>query len=239
MKTSRPDRIDLEMAELLRSLQERPTLDVEATLSELTDGAVRMLPSVEHAGITVSARGKVSTATSTGPVPAECDVIQGLYGEGPCLSAARNEEVVRVDDVELDPRWPEYSRAVIERTPIRSVLSLAVVTDSPGVSALNVYAEKPNAFDVGMTDTALTYAAYTAIAWTIARRQEQFDQALHSRDIIGQAKGMVMERFKIDATQAFDLLKRLSQSSNTPLSHIAAELVEAERRESRPHDRQK
>lgn len=164
-------------------------------------------------------------------------MIQGQYGAGPCLSAARDEDIIRVDDIEVDSRWPEYSRAVTECTPKRSVLSLAVVTDSPGLSALNVYTEKPNAFDVGTTDATLTYATYTAIAWRTARRDEQFHQTLESRDIIGQAKGMAMERFKIDATQAFDLLKRLSQSSNTPLTRIAAELVRAEEREPRPADR--
>jgi GAF domain-containing protein len=224
-------RLDLEMSEFVRGLQRRHKLDVKEVLGDLTAGAVRFLPSAQHAGITVAVRGKVSTESCTGPFPAVLDEIQAGCGAGPCLSAARNDDVIRVDDVANDPRWPTYSQAVVERTPIRSVLSLGLVSDSPGVSALNVYAEKPHAFDVGITEAALTYAAYTAMAWTLARRDNQFHQALQSRDMIGQAKGMIMERFRIDAAQAFELLKRLSQSSNTPLATVAAELVEAERLE--------
>jgi hypothetical protein len=232
MNTECPRSLDLEMTGFVRDLQRQQSHDVKGVLSELTAGAVRLVPGAQHAGLTVSARGKVSTVSATGPLPVELDEIQGFYGMGPCLSAAKNENVVRVDDIEHDSRWPAYSQAAIARTPIRSVLSLALVSDSPGKSALNVYAEKPNAFDVGMTQTALMYAAYTSMAWLLVRRDAQFHRAIESRDIIGQAKGMLMERFKIDATHAFELLKRLSQSSNTPLAKVAAELVEAERRES-------
>lgn len=232
MNADFPSSLDVEMTAFVRDLQRQQRVDVKEVLSELTAGAVRLLPGAQHAGITVSARGKVSTESATGPLPAELDEIQDRYGMGPCLSAATHESIVRVDDIEHDPRWPDYSRAAVARTSIRSVLSLALVSDSPGKSALNVYAEKPHAFDVGMTETALAYAAYTSMAWLLARRDAQFHRAIESRDIIGQAKGMLMERFKIDATQAFELLKRLSQSSNTPVVRVAAELVEAERRES-------
>ncbi len=238
MNSEYAPRLDLEMAQFVRGLQERQKLDVKDVLSELTAGAVRFLPSAQHASITVAARGKVFTEASTGPFPALLDEIQGEYGAGPCLSAANNDNVVRVDDVENDPRWPSYSRAVVKRTPIRSVLSVALVSDSPGVSALNLYAEKPNAFDVGTTESAQIYAAYTAMAWTLVRRDHQFHKALQSRDVIGQAKGMIMERFNIDAEQAFELLKKLSQSSNTPLAEVAAEVVEAERLESSETGRQ-
>ncbi|OBK35456.1 hypothetical protein A5658_08670 [Mycobacterium sp. 1245111.1] len=232
MSADFPPSLDVEMTGFIRGLQRQQVTDVKGVLSELTAGAVRLVPGAQHAGITVSAHGKVSTEAATGPLPAELDEIQDRYGMGPCVSAAKNENVVRVDDIEHDQRWPAYSRAAIARTPIRSVLSLALVSDSPGKSALNVYAEKPHAFDVGITETAVTYAAYTSMAWLLVRRDAQFHKAIESRDIIGQAKGMLMERFKIDAVQAFELLKRLSQSSNTPLAKVAAGLVEAERREA-------
>ena len=239
MNSEYAPRLDLKMAEFVRGLQERQNRDVKDVLTELTAGAVRSIPTAQHAGITVAARGRVSTEACTGPFPALLDEIQSEYGGGPCLSAAKNDDVVRVDDVANDPRWPNYSRAVVKRTPIRSVLSVALVSDSPGVSALNLYAEKPNAFDVGTTESALLYAAYTAMAWTLVRRDHQFHRALQSRDIIGQAKGMIMERFSIDAEQAFELLKRLSQSSNTRLADVAVEIVEAERFEPRDAGRRR
>lgn len=230
MSTDRPPGLEFELADFIRALQERQRLDVDEVLAELTQNAVRLLPAVEHAGITESSKGRVTTRSATGPIPVQLDELQGLVGGGPCLHAARHEDVVRVDDVESEVRWPEYARAAMQSTPVRSVLSLALVSDSRAKTALNVYAEKPNAFDVGITEAAQMYTSYAGVAWTLARRDEQFHQALTSRDIIGQAKGMIMERFSIDAAQAFDLLKRLSQSSNTPVATVAAELVEAERR---------
>lgn len=228
MNTTHQGALHQQVTGFILRLQQQPKIDVSAVLNELTDTAVRLLSPVEYAGITTSVKGKVTTQAATGPVPVELDRIQSRYGDGPCLSAARNEEVVRVDDIQHDSRWPGYCDAAIERTPVRSVLSMALITDSASKSALNVYAKKPHAFDVGITETALMYAAYSSMAWTIARRDDQFQQALASRDVIGQAKGMIMERFSIDADQAFGLLKRLSQSSNTPLTQVATQLVEAE-----------
>jgi AmiR/NasT family two-component response regulator len=92
---------------------------------------------------------------------------------------------------------------------------------------LNFYAEHSNAFDDEAAELGLILATHTAVGWNMVRRDEQFRSALASRDIIGQAKGMVMERFKIDAVQAFELLKRLSQNSNTPLAAVARQLVES------------
>jgi len=77
-------------------------------------------------------------------------------------------------------------------------------------------------------ELGLIFATHTALTWNLLRRDEQFKSALASRDIIGQAKGMIMERFNIDAVQAFELLKRLSQNSNAPVAEIARRLVYAD-----------
>jgi hypothetical protein len=219
-------RLDQHMAAFVRTARKRDTLDAATVLSELTAGAVELMPSVEHASITLAHNDNVTTQSSTGPFPTELDKLHQECGTGPFLSTAGNGDIVRVDDVERDIRWPQYSRAVVERTPIRSILSLALDTDAPGRGALNLYAEKPNAFDVGITDTALIYASYAAMAWLLARRDDQFHRAIASRDIIGQAKGIVMERYAVDADEAFALLARLSQSSNMPLAQVATGLVE-------------
>ena len=94
------------------------------------------------------------------------------------------------------------------------------------MGALNVYAEEPNAFDEESEEVGLIFATHSAVAWNSARRDEQLRQALESRDSIGQAKGMIMERYGIGTIQAFELLRKLSQDSNVPLARIAAELIE-------------
>ena len=93
------------------------------------------------------------------------------------------------------------------------------------MGALNVYAEHPNAFDQSSKDIGLVFAAHSSVAWNAARRDEQFKRALASRDVIGQAKGMIMERYGVDAVQAFEVLRKLSQDSNVPLVQVAADLV--------------
>jgi AmiR/NasT family two-component response regulator len=102
------------------------------------------------------------------------------------------------------------------------------------MGALNVYAEQPNSFTDESRNIGLVFAAHSSVAWNSARREEQFKQALASRDIIGQAKGMIMERYGVDAVQAFELLRKLSQDSNVPLIQIANELV-AKSSVSDPH----
>jgi AmiR/NasT family two-component response regulator len=96
---------------------------------------------------------------------------------------------------------------------------------SETMGALNVYAEEPHAFGPETRVIGLIFAAHSSLAWNTARRDEQFQRALASRDIIGQAKGMVMERYGVNAVQAFEVLRKLSQDSNVPLIQIATELV--------------
>jgi AmiR/NasT family two-component response regulator len=107
-------------------------------------------------------------------------------------------------------------------------MSFALFADQKKMGALNFYGEQPRVFDDDAVEVGLIIATYTALAWKLVRREEQFRSALGSRDIIGQAKGMLMERFKIDAVQAFELLKRLSQNSNTPVAVVARRIIESE-----------
>ena len=89
-----------------------------------------------------------------------------------------------------------------------------------------LFAEEPHAFSAEARTLGLIFAAHSSVAWNSARRDEQFQRALSSRDVIGQAKGMIMERYRVDAVQAFEVLRKLSQDSNVPLLQIASELVE-------------
>jgi transcriptional regulator with GAF, ATPase, and Fis domain len=228
MVASRRRGVIREVAELVQTLQQQDT-DLDTVLGELTQSAVSCMPGAQYAGITVACRnGKVRTASATGRYPVLLDEIQEQHQQGPCLSAAWEQHVIRIDDMQLETRWPAYCRDARE-TPIRSVMSFQLFADHNEMGALNFYAEQPHAFDDEAAEFGLMLATHTALAWNMVRRDEQFRSALASRDIIGQAKGMIMERFRIDAVQAFELLKRLSQSSNTPLAVVARQLVESER----------
>lgn len=229
MAASRRSELIREVAELVQTLQQQQDSDVDTVLGELTENAVRAMPGAQYAGITVASRdGKVRTASATDRYPELLDEIQQRHDEGPCLSAGWEHHMMRINDLTRERRWPAYCLEAAEETPIRSIMSFQLFAEHHSMAALNFYAERPNAFDDDAAELGLILATHTALAWNMLRRDQQFRSALASRDIIGQAKGMIMERFNIDAVQAFELLKRLSQSSNTPLVVVARELVESE-----------
>jgi hypothetical protein len=199
---------------------------MDATLSKLTAAATASVPGVQHAGITVATRtGTVETVGATHPLAVTLDDIQRRYAEGPCLSAAWDEQISRIDDMSAEGRWPRYRRDALQQTPIRSVLSFRLFLERKAMGALNFYAEVPHAFAEDAISVGLLWASHTSQAWKMAQRQQQYRASLESRDIIGQAKGVIMERYGIEADQAFSMLKVLSQESNTPLAAIAKRLL--------------
>lgn len=229
MTAKRPSRLLREMAELVQALQQQEITDVDTVLSELTEGAVTSVPGAQYAGITIASRnGTVRTASATDSYPALLDKIQQRHDEGPCLSAAWEQHMIRIDDITREDRWPAFCRDAAQETPIRSIMSFQLFADHRTMGALTFYAEEPEVFDDEAVELGLICATHTALAWHLVRRDEQFRSALASRDVIGQAKGVLMERFKIDAVQGFELLKRLSQNSNTPVAMVARQLVEGE-----------
>jgi GAF domain-containing protein len=153
--------------------------------------------------------------------------LQYSTGEGPCLRAAADHEaVVIVDDLTTDTRWPVFSPSAISHG-IRSMLSLHLYTDRDSIGALNIYARQPHAFTPHSVRTGVLLAAHSAAAIAAATLSADLRIALESRDVIGQAKGMLMERNKITSTEAFDLLITASQHSNRKLRDVAAELTDA------------
>lgn len=228
MAAKRRDGLLLKVAELAQSLQQH-SADVDSVLAELTQSAARSIPGAQYAGITIATReGKVRTASATGPYPALLDEIQQRHEVGPCLSAAWEHHMIRINDLAREQRWQSYCRDAVKETPIRSIMCFQLFADHRTKGALNFYAEQPDAFDDEAAEDGLITATHMALVWNLLRRDEEFHSALASRDIIGQAKGMIMERFNVDAVQAFELLKRLSQSSNNPVAAIARQIVESE-----------
>jgi GAF domain-containing protein len=216
----------LRIAEVVQQLHSRPDMDSDTVIAELAEHAAVEIPGAQYAGITVTRNHKhIDTPAATHKWPILLDEIQQLHREGPCLTAAWEEKTIHVADLEADDRFPLYRRDVLEQTPIRSVMSFQLFIVGETMGALNVYAEQPRVFGQPSRDIGLIFAAHSSVAWNAARREEQFRQALASRDTIGQAKGMIMERYSVDAVQAFEVLRKLSQDSNVPLVRVAAELV--------------
>ena len=216
----------LRIADLVQQLYSRSDADSDTVIAELAEHAAIEIPGAQYAGVTVTRNAKhIDTPAATHKWPILLDEIQQRHREGPCLTAAWEEKTIHVADLETDERFPMYRRDALEQTPIRSVMAFQMFIAGETMGALNVYAEEPNAFGQVSRDMGLIFAAHSSVAWNAARRDEQFKRALASRDTIGQAKGMIMERYGVDAVQAFEVLRKLSQDSNMPLVQVATELV--------------
>jgi GAF domain-containing protein len=216
----------LRIAELVQELHSRPDTDSDTVLAELVEHAAIAIPGAQYAGITVTRNARhIDTPAATHKWPILLDEIQQRHREGPCLTAAWEEKTVHVADLTTDNRFPLYRRDAVEQTPICSIMAFQLFIADETMGALNVYAEQPHVFDQASKDIGRIFAAHSSVAWNSARRDEQFKRALASRDTIGQAKGMIMERYGVDAVQAFEVLRKLSQDSNVPLVQVATELV--------------
>lgn len=216
----------MQPARLVSDLHRRSWSDLPALLRDVIEAATESVLGARHAGITVTQKRRLAeTVSATHRYPVLLDEIQNRCQQGPCLTAATSQESVRIDDLIRDDRWPLYRQEALTQTPIRSVLSLAMPREGGTAATLNFYAEHAHAFDDGSVDLGMVFATHTALVWSMMRRDQQFRAALVSRDIIGQAKGMMMERFNMDAVEAFETLKRMSQDSNTPLAVVARGVV--------------
>jgi len=218
------------IADIVRALHDRSEADSDTVIAELAEHAALEIPGAKYAGVTVTTnRKRVDTPAATHTFAVVLDEIQQRHREGPCLESAREKKTIHIRDLELDFRFPTYRKDALAETPIRSIMAFQLFIAGRTMGALNVYAEEPHAFDHESEEVGLIFATHSAVAWNSARRDEQLRQALESRDSIGQAKGMIMERYGIGPIQAFEMLRKLSQDSNVPLARIAAELIEKSR----------
>lgn len=212
---------------MLRDLERTQPGDTESALRDLTKNAASSLPGAIAAGITVATRnGEVRSLASSDPVAEEVDDIQRRTRQGPCLTSAWEQHTIRISDLETETRWPEFCREALQNTNIRSAQSFQLFRNREAMGALNFYGDRADAFDEDSLELGLILATHTAVAWNLLGRDEQFRSALASRDVIGQAKGMLMERYGIDAVGAFGLLRKLSQESNTPLITLAEQVIQ-------------
>lgn len=207
------------LADVARSLEQTHD-DLDATLNGICDAA-RLIPGAEDAGITLILNAnRFGSRGQTGPIPDQIDRLQEKIKQGPCVDAARKVEMVRVDDMRTERRWPKFSPAAAD-AGVRSMLSFQLWVEDSHLGALNMYSTATNAFDESSEEIAGPLAAHASVALAGARREEQLREAVDSRDLIGQAKGMLMQHYSINADQAFDLMTKLSQERNVKLRQLA------------------
>jgi hypothetical protein len=199
--------------------------DTESVLRTITAGAVTIIPGVRWAGVSLIRGRAVEARVPSDPLVAKLDALQSELNEGPCITALREHHTVHIDDMSQPTPWPKFAEAALE-LGVRCSLSFQLFVLKDNLGALNLYGGEPGVFD----DDSFLYgeilAQHASVALAGDKAGEQLHRALASRDLIGQAKGVIMERFGIDAVQAFALLTRLSQDQNTKLLDIAKRVVE-------------
>lgn len=200
------------------------------TLEQIVTWAVATIDGCDAAGIFLVENEQVATAASSDPVVLELDRLQVATHQGPCLDAVSATGTVYADDLATDVRWSRFAPAAVE-AGIRSTLAIRLAARR--ASALNLYARLPRAF--GATDRAkgLIFATLAGIAIDAAEQRASDDEraenlltALRTRELIGQAQGILMERERITADQAFDVLRRASQHLNIKVREVAQTLIE-------------
>lgn len=214
-------------------------------LDDLTPYLERLVQSVnanidgcDAVGVTVVMEDRPRTAAYTTAGTLEIDAVQYAVGDGPCLDAFRNGRENLVDFAGGEERWPAFIEGC-DPGDVQTLLALPLESGSSRFGALNLYGHARNAFD--RTDLALVRMAAQRAADALAAAVElagarevagQMEQAMASRAVIEQAKGLLMGRHQIDEMVAFELLRRQSQERNLKLRVLAAQLV-AEARSSR------
>ncbi|MFI5589672.1 ANTAR domain-containing protein [Amycolatopsis sp. NPDC051758] len=231
-----PGALASQFADLTRTLLD-VTPTVGGVLKLVVGAAVAIVPGADLVSVTLRAPdGTFHTPVETDPVALPLDQLQYDHGEGPCVESARPDgpAIARSHDLGGDPRWPSFGPGAA-RHGYHSVLATTLVPDArpPRLSgALNIYSTRPAAFDDGAIDIALLLATHASLALahtqavaTAELETEHLRRAVESRDVIGQAKGILMQRRGITAEAAFDVLRSASQDLNVKLADLARTLA--------------
>ena len=193
-------------------------------LAILAEGALDLIPGTELAALVVPAGpGRLAARASSGEKTLQMVGLQNEVGQGPGLDAVSRPEPVQVPDLDAESRWPQFTPAARE-LGVRSLLSVPLVAGTTILGSLTLAASLPHAFDGESEAMAGLFAAHATIALSGQEWQRNLTTALGSRDVIGQAKGILMERFKITPDAAFALLVKASQRTHTKLRTISEEL---------------
>jgi GAF domain-containing protein len=215
--------MDERLAALVGDLTEADSL--AATIEQIVRFAQTSI-GAEHAGITLigpDGRGLHSVG-QTDELIGEFDELQHELGEGPCVDAAVAGGTVWSADLGNDRRWPRWGPAATD-AGLHSLLSMELRARGHRIGALNLYGDRFKQFDEEDAVLARMFAHHAASALAVIRNEEELREALDTRFEIGQAQGILMERFDIDTSQAFNLLRRYSQDHNIKLIDLSRHLI--------------
>ena len=230
-----------DLQESLAGLGELATglLSLEESLTRVAQFAVRAIPGAEGAGLTLLEENRSDTIVATADFVTQVDDIQYSLGQGPCISAAADQQTVMSGSLGGDQRWPQFGSRVA-RLGVHSVVSLPLLTNAGVLGAMNVYAHQKNAFPADAGRLGELFAVPAAIAVQNAqvlaqtkRLASQLQAALSSRGVIERAIGIMMSRSGGTESEALDRLRSLSQHQHEKLPIVAQTIVDEAVRRAR------
>ena len=208
-------------------------LSMDSLLQTVADLSKTVMPGNPETSVLLLVKDKPITVAHTGQLAVDLDETQYERGHGPCLHAARTGELTEIADTRTETRWQDYTQRAAERGNLSSLsIPLVIDQDEQVTGALNVYARQPDAFDEDSRSVATRFGPYAAVAtgnlyaYQSARDlADNLQRALESRAVIDQAKGVLVERYKLTPDQAFQLLAQASMNANRKVRDIADHLV--------------
>ena len=214
-----------ELDRLARALHLRDA-DLQTTLDAIVSIAVDTVSAARYAGLILLIRGQLLPQATIGEPPHTLDLLQQHLGVGPCIDAAQLQTIVRVDDMSAAQRWPTFVGSATARG-VASMLCVPLWVDEARLGTLSLYGTRAAAFTDHHVRLARLYATHAALALAAAQRTAHLHSALRNRDLIGQAKGILIERRGLSPDEAFRCLSLASHATNLKITAVARHLVES------------
>lgn len=203
---------------------------VADTAREAAEFAVASIGGCDAVRISVLRRdGSGATITASDEMVRRVGDLQYRLDEGPSLAAAASQSLVHAGDLHHDDRWPDWAARVVSVAGFSAVISLPLSTVEQELGVVDLFAKRPDAFDEQALEAAQVFAFHLSSYLAMTDAVQNLSAALSTRTIIGQAEGILMERFQLDSVRAFAILRRVSQDTNTRLAEVAEEFVRTRR----------
>jgi transcriptional regulator with GAF, ATPase, and Fis domain len=206
---------------------------VESTVGRIAELAVLAVDGAEECGISLVLGRDIKTVAVTGEVGQKIDALQLETGEGPCMSSIEKQATFYIPDMAHDETWPAFSARAAKETGISSLLGYVLEVGNGALGAINLMSYETDAFEETAIAVGAVFAAQAGVALSnaqthekTARMVEQLEEGIQTRQIIGQAVGIVMATRHLNAEEAFEILKTISQHTNVKLKKVAAGLVD-------------
>jgi GAF domain-containing protein len=194
--------------------------ELDGTLIAILDGVIALVDGVDAAGLNLFVKGRFEPQVVRGAAPPVLDALQKRTGTGPCIDASRDQNTIEIVDVTADERWPEFCGKAVD-LGVASMLCVPLWVDERRLGSLSLYGGVPGAFGPTSRNVANLFATHAALALADAQRTDQLRRVVANRDVIGQAKGILMATRRVTADAAFTLLKTTSQDLNRKLVDVA------------------